>query len=152
MRMDSQHKRSWLAAMILPLLIVLSASPAFGLDDKPVGPASPSAVVQTVATSSTPTPADTSGSSVFSGAMGKLPNVTSRENLSSAMQIVVLLTVLSLAPAILVMMTSFTRIIIVLSLLRQGAGNAAASAQPGADRPGDVHDVSRDGPNLAARE
>jgi flagellar biosynthetic protein FliP len=38
------------------------------------------------------------------------------------MQIVILLTVLSLAPAILVMMTSFTRIIIVLSLLRQALG------------------------------
>jgi len=35
------------------------------------------------------------------------------------MQIIVLLTVLSLAPAILIMMTSFTRIIIVMSLLRQ---------------------------------
>ena len=38
------------------------------------------------------------------------------------MQIVILLTVLSLAPAILIMMTSFTRIIIVLSLLRQALG------------------------------
>ena len=38
------------------------------------------------------------------------------------MQIIVLLTVLSLAPAILLMMTSFTRIIIVLALLRQALG------------------------------
>ena len=38
------------------------------------------------------------------------------------MQIIILLTVLSLAPAILIMMTSFTRIIIVLSLLRQAMG------------------------------
>ena len=38
------------------------------------------------------------------------------------MQIVILLTVLSLAPAILLMMTSFTRIIIVLALLRQALG------------------------------
>jgi len=38
------------------------------------------------------------------------------------MQIIILLTVLSLAPAILLMMTSFTRIIIVLSLLRQALG------------------------------
>lgn len=37
-------------------------------------------------------------------------------------QLIVLLTVLSLAPALLVMMTSFTRIIIVLSLLRTGLG------------------------------
>jgi flagellar biosynthesis protein FliP len=51
-----------------------------------------------------------------------LPDLTKKETFSSAMQIVILLTVLSLAPAILVMMTSFTRIIIVLSLLRQALG------------------------------
>ena len=38
------------------------------------------------------------------------------------MQIIILLTVLSLAPAILLMMTSFTRIVIVLALLRQALG------------------------------
>jgi flagellar biosynthetic protein FliP len=39
-----------------------------------------------------------------------------------AVQIVVLLTVLSLAPSILVMVTSFTRIVVVLSLLRSAIG------------------------------
>jgi flagellar biosynthetic protein FliP len=38
------------------------------------------------------------------------------------MQVIILLTILSLAPAILLMMTCFTRIIIVLSLLRQALG------------------------------
>jgi len=38
------------------------------------------------------------------------------------LQIFLLLTVLSLAPAILIMLTSFTRIVIVLSLLRQAIG------------------------------
>ncbi len=52
----------------------------------------------------------------------RLPDISSRENFSAAMQIIILLTVLSLAPAILIMMTSFTRIIIVLSLLRQALG------------------------------
>ena len=47
------------------------------------------------------------------------PAVQTREGMSSAIQIMLLLTVLTLAPAILVLMTSFTRIIIVLSLLRQ---------------------------------
>ena len=40
----------------------------------------------------------------------------------SVLRIVILLTVLSLAPAILMMMTSFTRIVIVLSFLRQALG------------------------------
>src|SRR6185369_13919355 len=56
------------------------------------------------------------------GAPMRLPDLTKRENFSSAMQIIILLTVLSLAPAILIMMTSFTRIVIVLSLLRQAIG------------------------------
>jgi flagellar biosynthetic protein FliP len=54
--------------------------------------------------------------------LSQLPDLTKKENFSSAMQIIILLTVLSLAPAILIMMTSFTRIIIVLSLLRQALG------------------------------
>ncbi len=49
-------------------------------------------------------------------------DLSKRENVSAAMQILILLTILSLAPAILLMMTSFTRIIIVLSLLRQALG------------------------------
>ena len=52
----------------------------------------------------------------------QLPDLTKRENFSAAMQIIILLTVLSLAPAILIMMSSFTRIVIVLSLLRQALG------------------------------
>jgi flagellar biosynthetic protein FliP len=51
-----------------------------------------------------------------------VPNLASPQNFSAAMQIIILLTVLSLAPAILIMMTSFTRFIIVLSLLRQALG------------------------------
>lgn len=41
------------------------------------------------------------------------------ESISGSLQILLLLTVLTLAPSILVLMTSFTRIVIVLSLLRQ---------------------------------
>jgi len=43
-----------------------------------------------------------------------------------AIQLIALLTVLSLAPSILVMMTSFTRIVVVLSLLRTALGTATA--------------------------
>jgi flagellar biosynthesis protein FliP len=41
-------------------------------------------------------------------------------------QLIALMTVLSLAPSILVMMTSFTRIVVVLSLLRTALGTATA--------------------------
>jgi flagellar biosynthetic protein FliP len=43
-----------------------------------------------------------------------------------AIQLVALITVLSLAPSILVMVTSFTRIVVVLSLLRTALGTATA--------------------------
>ena len=51
-----------------------------------------------------------------------LPPASDAGGVSASVAILVLMTVLSLAPAILVMMTSFTRIVIVLSLLRQAIG------------------------------
>jgi flagellar biosynthesis protein FliP len=47
---------------------------------------------------------------------------TSPEGLGSSLQVMLLLTVLSLAPAALLMTTCFVRIVIVLSLLRQAIG------------------------------
>ncbi|MBI5827939.1 MAG: flagellar type III secretion system pore protein FliP [Deltaproteobacteria bacterium] len=44
------------------------------------------------------------------------------QGVSTAIQILLLLTVITLAPAILLMMTSFTRLVIVFSLLRQALG------------------------------
>src|SRR5829696_6671847 len=52
----------------------------------------------------------------------QLPDLLKRENTGSTLQLVVLLTVLSLVPAILLMVTSFARILIVLTLLRQALG------------------------------
>ena len=43
-----------------------------------------------------------------------------------AIQMIALLTILSVAPSILIMMTSFTRIVVVLSLLRTALGTATA--------------------------
>jgi len=44
------------------------------------------------------------------------------QSMDSALKIVLLMTVLSLAPAILILLTSFTRIVIVLGFLRQAIG------------------------------
>ena len=49
-------------------------------------------------------------------------NAESPEEVSTSIQILLLLTVLALAPSILIMMTAFTRIIIVLSFLRNALG------------------------------
>jgi len=50
------------------------------------------------------------------------PPAKDAKGVSASLKILVLLTVLSLAPSILIMMTSFTRIVVVLALLRQAIG------------------------------
>src|SRR5262249_40683287 len=47
---------------------------------------------------------------------------TSPEGLTSALEVMLLLTVISLAPALLMMTTCFVRIVVVLGLLRQALG------------------------------
>lgn len=63
------------------------------------------------------------------GGVLRLPSIslgieeaTTPEQVSNTLQIVILLTVLTLAPAILIMMTSFTRLAVVFSLLRNALG------------------------------
>ena len=110
---------NWLASVASLLLMVLICSTAQGqenpsekVSDLPGGNR-PSSLLDSKS------PAKTPGTSP---GLSQLPDLTSRENLSSAMQLIILLTVLSLAPAIMIMMTSFTRIVIVMSLLRQAMG------------------------------
>lgn len=52
------------------------------------------------------------------------PTENGGESYSITLQVLALMTALSLLPAALMMMTSFTRIIIVLAILRQGLGTA----------------------------
>jgi flagellar biosynthetic protein FliP len=78
-----------------------------------------SAFAQTAMSPSTPPAAPT---------ISALPNIggpqqwTSPEGLTSSIQIMLLLTIVSLAPALLLMTTSFVRILVVLGLLRQAIG------------------------------
>ncbi len=51
-----------------------------------------------------------------------LPVATDSKGVSASLQVLVLLTVLTLVPSILVMTTAFPRVIIVLALLRQAVG------------------------------
>ncbi|MGL1931440.1 MAG: flagellar type III secretion system pore protein FliP [Desulfotalea sp.] len=51
-----------------------------------------------------------------------IQNADSPEQVSTALQVMFLMTVLSVAPAIVLMMTSFTRIVIVLGFIRQAMG------------------------------
>lgn len=59
---------------------------------------------------------------VPTGLAGGPEQWTSPEGLSATLQVMLMLTVLSLAPAVLMMTTCFVRIIVVLGLLRQALG------------------------------
>ncbi len=89
-------KYTWLKAVFLPILLIASA--AHAAKSGGGGFSLPSI-------------------SMNLGGSGSNPN-----ELVNVLKIVLLLTVLTLAPAILVMMTSFTRVVIILSFLRQSLG------------------------------
>ena len=77
---------------------------------------------------------------------------TKPEDVSVTLQILFLMTILSLAPAILILTTAFTRIVVVLHFLRQALSTAAGASLAGDHRSGHVPDVFRDGPDLVACE
>jgi flagellar biosynthesis protein FliP len=125
MRTGALFRRPAVLAAFLLGVIVLSAAAPARAQEKSAGGGGAGAVAEApVANAIGPSSAAPGAGSVVvpSPGLSQLPDLTKRENFSSAMQLVVLLTVLSLAPAILLMMTSFTRIVIVLSLLRQALG------------------------------
>jgi len=86
-----------------------------------VGMAHAPALAQTAAPPSLSGLAPPSSSLLPSG-IGGPEQWTSPEGLSSALQVMIMLTVVSLAPAVLLMTTSFIRILVVLGLLRQALG------------------------------
>lgn len=70
---------------------------------------------------------------LLSAQTGGLPSLnlsigtaTDPEQLSTTIQIVILITILSLAPSILIMATSFTRIVVIFHFLRQAMGTQNA--------------------------
>ncbi len=91
----------WLPILVVALSVAAGALPAFA---------------QTAAAPAGPT------SSLLPTGLGGPEQWTSPEGLSSALQVMILLTVISLAPALLLMTTSFIRILVVLGLLRQALG------------------------------
>ena len=58
----------------------------------------------------------------------QIGNGNERQNLSTAIQIVVVMTLLTLAPSLVMLMTSFTRIVIVLGFVRTALGVPSAPA------------------------
>ncbi|MGI9427681.1 MAG: flagellar type III secretion system pore protein FliP [Bythopirellula sp.] len=75
-----------------------------------------------IAFAQTATPPSPGSSALLPAGFGGPQQWTSPEGLSSTIQVMILLTVISLAPALLLMTTSFIRILVVLGLLRQALG------------------------------
>lgn len=123
---------SKVASSCLPLIcLILTATcaPAFAQTPQPVRPqeGQTSRLFDTVRDAIT-SQATEQGSSAEQGNSAENfftsgpEHWTSRDGLTSSLQILVLLTVLSLAPAILLMTTCYVRIIVVMGLLRQALG------------------------------
>ena len=72
------------------------------------------------------TPSQTPG--LTPGMLSQLPSIQlgdpDQEGYALPIQLILLLTVLSLAPAIVILMTSFTRLVVILGILRQALGTA----------------------------
>lgn len=58
----------------------------------------------------------------FSFSIGNHEAADNPQQLSTSIQLLILITILSLAPAIIIMMTSFTRVVIILSFMRSALG------------------------------
>jgi len=93
-------------------LIALAVCPSASAQTSPDKPQPPKPV------SSASRPAEKGGLNLLDGAK----DATKPENITATLEIAIVLTVLSLAPAILILMTSFTRIVIVLSFVRRALG------------------------------
>jgi flagellar biosynthesis protein FliP len=151
-KMNSQRKR-WLSLIAATLLLLAWVSLSQGQTVRlpsPLGPPAPGSTADTsdktkegklsdilqefgmpMTSGRTMTPVDGGSASdpvALPDVSRTIPMTTDPKQLSSSLQILLLLSVLTLAPAILLMTTCFTRIIIVMSLLRQALG--AASLPP----------------------
>ena len=109
--------RSWVLWLSLPLLLVWLSAPATGQIGDSGG-------LQTMSAGSASSVEDgrLTSSELSDFVQGGPDDWTSPRGLSSTIKIMLMLTVLSLAPAILMMTTSFVRIVVVLGLLRQALG------------------------------
>jgi flagellar biosynthetic protein FliP len=94
-----------LLGLLVFALVMLVATPALAQAAAQVAPAAPSASAQ-------------------AGALDRAVNTIAGDGrpLSLSLQILLLMSLLTVLPSLLLMMTSFTRIIIVLSILRQALG------------------------------
>jgi flagellar biosynthetic protein FliP len=121
MRVMAKSLRSFLLPLALALSALTPAAPVLA-QAAPAAPATaPAPALQTPATGTV-----SPGAELASGGLSRALDDVSGEGrpLSLSLQILILMSLLTVLPSLVLMMTSFTRIIIVLSLLRQALGLA----------------------------
>jgi flagellar biosynthetic protein FliP len=121
MRVMAKSLRSFLLPLALALSALTPAAPVLA-QAAPAAPATaPAPAPQTPATGTV-----SPGAELASGGLSRALDDVSGEGrpLSLSLQILILMSLLTVLPSLVLMMTSFTRIIIVLSLLRQALGLA----------------------------
>ena len=114
-----------LSRLLLLVLVLLGGT----LHSFAQTPATPSAPIAPSAPAAPTAPRPPSAPSVATPLINlQIGNGNERENLSTAIQIVVVMTLLTLAPSLVMLMTSFTRIVIVLGFVRTALGVPSAPA------------------------
>ncbi len=112
-KLASAIRAAFLMLATASALIAIYLAPARAQDAQP--PANRATLLDPPATATPPSQSSTDPAQL-------VDRWTNRQGLSSALQIMLLLTVISVAPALLLMTTSFVRIVVVLGLLRQALG------------------------------
>ncbi len=114
-----------LSRLLLLVLVLLGGT----LHSFAQTPTTPSAPIAPSAPAAPTAPRPPSAPSVATPLINlQIGNGNERENLSTAIQIVVVMTLLTLAPSLVMLMTSFTRIVIVLGFVRTALGVPSAPA------------------------
>jgi len=126
----SRHRRAWwgIAFAILALLAAFTLRPEAAQAQPAAAPAATAPAATAPAATPAPAPAAAPGTpSTAGGQSGALTRALGAMSgdgrpLSLSLQILLLMSLLTVLPSLLLMMTSFTRILIVLSILRQAIG------------------------------
>lgn len=113
---DGRPRGGGVWAAVLAGIFFVAVAPPVSAQDLPGAAASGAGVVPPAASAAATDPLYIPDVSHI------LPQANSRESLSKTMQIFVMLTLLTVAPSIVLMMTCFVRMVVVLVLLRQALG------------------------------
>ena len=127
---SSRHRPVWLARILAAAVLCLLALPASA---QQAGARAPAGVVnptQPTQPNMPTVPVVAPGATASAASLVNLQigGGNDRQNFSTAIQIVFVMTLLTLAPSLVMLMTSFTRIVIVLAFIRTALGVPSAPA------------------------